>query len=89
MSSQQNGSTPKPSGWVGEDSSKLGQQQQQQPQAESSSMIQVVCNQRDRFRARKMELEGEVSKLQAELVSAKTHVAATTADNVALIERLR
>jgi len=42
-----------------------------------------------RFRARKLELEGEVSKLQTDLASAKTQVAATTADNVALIERLR
>ncbi|KAF5840464.1 CASP C terminal-domain-containing protein, partial [Dunaliella salina] len=86
----QHGLTGQTPGFMGfDEAGRPGQQQQQQPYQEDSSMIKVVCNQRDRFRARKMELEGEVSKLKADLAAAQAQVSSTTADNVALIERLR
>ncbi|KAL6758283.1 CASP C terminal-domain-containing protein [Haematococcus lacustris] len=54
-----------------------------------SSMIRVVCSQRDRFRAKVLELEEELSRVRAELAATKSQAATAKADNIALVERLR
>lgn len=52
-------------------------------------MIRVVCSQRDRFRAKVLELEEELSRVRAELAATKSQAATAKADNIALVERLR
>eukprot|EP00798_Chlamydomonas_sp_ICE-L_P017047 gene17047-23340_t len=54
-----------------------------------SSMVRVICSQRDRFRQKVVELEEELGRVQAELGAAKKEATAAKADNVALVERLR
>eukprot|EP00955_Chlamydomonas_euryale_P042772 352421-Chlamydomonas_euryale.AAC.53 len=54
-----------------------------------TSMLRVLCGQRDRFRQRAAELEEEMARAKLELSTARNETAAARADNVALVERLR
>ena len=53
------------------------------------SMVGVLSAQRDRFRARVVELETAVAGLNAQLTKARGEAEAARADNVALVERLK
>lgn len=52
-------------------------------------MLQVLCAQRDRFRARAQQLQEDLARCEASLGSSSADAAAARADNVALVERLR
>lgn len=54
-----------------------------------SSVVKVLCSQRDRFRSKLAEAEEEVTRAKQQLQAARSEVAAVRADNVALVERLR
>ncbi|KAF8071287.1 CHX17 [Scenedesmus sp. PABB004] len=55
----------------------------------ADALLAAVTAQRDRFRARLGQLEGEAGGLQAELKAARDRAAALERDNVALVEKLR
>jgi homeobox protein cut-like len=54
-----------------------------------TSMLRVLCGQRDRLRHRVAELEEELNKCRQEATGVKNQLAAAKADNMALVERLR
>eukprot|EP00873_Tetraselmis_striata_P029350 jgi/Tetstr1/449614/TSEL_036701.t1 len=56
---------------------------------EEQTMITVVCQQRDRFRKRCLEMEEAVARSSQEALSAQNDLKAARADNVALVERMR
>jgi len=53
------------------------------------TMVAVVCQQRDRFRRKCLELEEAVSRGAHEVLSLRNELKAAQSDNVALIERMR
>jgi homeobox protein cut-like len=53
------------------------------------TMVSVLVAQRDRFKARILELEGGAAAAAAALTRARTEVEAARADNVSLVERMR
>lgn len=55
----------------------------------AAAVLQAVAAQRDRFKARIAELEGEQAGLSAQLQQAAATVQRVTQDNVALVEKLR
>lgn len=55
----------------------------------AAAVLQAVAAQRDRFKARIAELEGEQAGLSAQLQQAAAQVQSVTQDNVALVEKLR
>jgi homeobox protein cut-like len=55
----------------------------------SAAVLQAVAAQRDRFKARMTELEGEQALLTTRLQQAAAQVEAVTKDNVALVEKIR
>lgn len=58
-------------------------------EAADHSMLQALCSQRDRFRAKANELQEALSAAQARASAAAVETAAARADNVALVERLK
>lgn len=55
----------------------------------AAAVLQVVTAQRDRFRARLLELEAEQAGVAARLQQVLGQVDAVTKDNVALVEKIR
>ncbi|KAG9140503.1 hypothetical protein Leryth_024830 [Lithospermum erythrorhizon] len=56
---------------------------------DQSSMLKVICNQRDRFRTRLQETEEEIRQLKEKIGVLTTELQKTKADNVKLYERMR
>lgn len=56
---------------------------------EAFSMIEVVCSQRDRFKARTQQLEIENRKLHSQLGQVQEEIDALRQDNVKLYEKIR
>ncbi|KAL3633601.1 hypothetical protein CASFOL_022363 [Castilleja foliolosa] len=56
---------------------------------DQSSMLKVICNQRDRFRARLRETEEEIRKLNEKIGMLTTELEKTKADNVKLYGKIR
>ncbi|KAG8377176.1 hypothetical protein BUALT_Bualt08G0000800 [Buddleja alternifolia] len=56
---------------------------------DQSSMLKVICNQRDRFRARLQETEEEIRKLNEKIGMLTTELEKTKADNVKLYGKIR
>ncbi|KAL6554489.1 hypothetical protein OROMI_020162 [Orobanche minor] len=56
---------------------------------DQSSMLKVICNQRDRFRARLRETEEEIRKLNERIGMLTTELEKTKADNVELYGKIR
>ncbi|CAH9088374.1 unnamed protein product [Cuscuta europaea] len=56
---------------------------------DQSSMFKVICNQRDRFRARLQETEEEIRKLKEKIGVLTAELEKTKADNVKLYEKIR
>ncbi|CAA0829179.1 Protein CASP [Striga hermonthica] len=56
---------------------------------DQSSMLKVICNQRDRFRARLRETEEEIRKLNERIGMLTTELEKTKADNVKLYGKIR
>ncbi|PSC73915.1 Transcription factor CCAAT displacement CDP1 [Micractinium conductrix] len=54
-----------------------------------SPMVAVLCSQRDRFRARALEVEAHLATLGQELKRVRADAEAMRADNLALVERLK
>ncbi|KAI3457758.1 hypothetical protein Pfo_014421 [Paulownia fortunei] len=65
--------------------------EQRRPPSEldQSSMLKVICNQRDRFRARLRETEEEIRKLNEKIGMLTTELEKTKADNVKLYGKIR
>jgi len=64
--------------------------QPQKPKANDEvSMLQIVSNQRDRFKARIMDLEDENKDLQVKLEKKDTELEALKSDNVNLYEKIK
>ncbi|XP_044466699.1 protein CASP-like [Mangifera indica] len=56
---------------------------------DQSSMLKVICNQRDRFRARLRETEEEIRQLKEKIGVLTAELEKTKADNVKLYEKIR
>ncbi|PIN11084.1 Transcription factor/CCAAT displacement protein CDP1 [Handroanthus impetiginosus] len=56
---------------------------------DQNSMLKVICNQRDRFRARLRETEEEIRKLNEKIGMLTTELEKTKADNVKLYGKIR
>ncbi|KAL6529862.1 hypothetical protein OROGR_015485 [Orobanche gracilis] len=56
---------------------------------DQNSMLKVICNQRDRFRARLRETEEEIRKLNERIGMLTTELEKTKADNVELYGKIR
>ncbi|KAB1212644.1 Protein CASP [Morella rubra] len=56
---------------------------------DQSSMLKVICNQRDRFRARLRETEEEIRQLKEKIGQLTTELEKTKADNVKLYGKIR
>ncbi|KAK4489072.1 hypothetical protein RD792_004866 [Penstemon davidsonii] len=56
---------------------------------DQSSMLKVICNQRDRFRARLQETEEEIRQLSEKIGMLTTELEKTRADNVKLYGKIR
>ncbi|KAK6142463.1 hypothetical protein DH2020_022811 [Rehmannia glutinosa] len=70
----------------------LGQNSEQRrapSDLDQSSMLKVICNQRDRFRARLRETEEEIRKLNEKIGMLTTELEKTKADNVKLYGKIR
>ncbi|XP_073122701.1 protein CASP isoform X1 [Henckelia pumila] len=65
--------------------------EQRRPPADvdQSSMLKVICNQRDRFRARLRETEEEIRQLKEKIGILTTELEKTKADNVKLYGKIR
>ncbi|KAH9722627.1 protein CASP [Citrus sinensis] len=59
------------------------------PDQDQSSMLKVICNQRDRFRARLRETEEEVRQLKEKIGVLTAELEKTKADNVQLYGKIR
>lgn len=56
---------------------------------DQNSMLKVICNQRDRFRARLRETEEEIRQLKEKIGMLNTELEKTKADNVKLYGKIR
>ncbi|XP_019163228.1 PREDICTED: protein CASP-like isoform X3 [Ipomoea nil] len=56
---------------------------------DQSSMLKVICNQRDRFRSRLRETEEEIRQLKEKIGVLTAELEKTKADNVKLYEKIR
>nr|GLL35831.1 protein CASP-like isoform X3 [Ipomoea trifida] len=56
---------------------------------DQSSMLKVICNQRDRFRSRLRETEEEIRRLKEKIGVLTAELEKTKADNVKLYEKIR
>ncbi|KAJ1293929.1 hypothetical protein BS78_01G107400 [Paspalum vaginatum] len=59
------------------------------PDQDQSSMLKVICNQRDRFRARLRETEEELRRLKEKYEMLNVELEKTKADNVQLYGKIR
>ncbi|KAG2546482.1 hypothetical protein PVAP13_9KG036165 [Panicum virgatum] len=59
------------------------------PDQDQNSMLKVICNQRDRFRARLRETEEELRKLKEKYAMLTVELEKTKADNVQLYGKIR
>jgi len=57
--------------------------------SEEQSMLQIVCNQRDRFKSRIMELEAENKQIRLDLESTSRQLESLRSDNISLFEKIR
>ncbi|XP_019168573.1 PREDICTED: protein CASP-like [Ipomoea nil] len=64
-------------------------QKRSPPDQDQSSMLKVICNQRDRFRARLRETEEEIRQLKEKIGILTTELEKSKADNVKLYEKIR
>ncbi|MBA0799929.1 hypothetical protein Gohar_010407 [Gossypium harknessii] len=64
-------------------------QKQVSADQDQSSMLKVICNQRDRFRARLRETEEEITQLKEKIGELTTELEKTKADNVKLYGKIR
>ncbi|XVF12328.1 hypothetical protein REPUB_Repub08aG0107000 [Reevesia pubescens] len=64
-------------------------QKQVSSDQDQSSMLKVICNQRDRFRARLRETEEEIRQLKEKIGELTTELEKTKADNVKLYGKIR
>lgn len=64
-------------------------QKQVSADQDQSSMLKVICNQRDRFRARLRETEEEIRQLKEKIGELTTELEKTKADNVKLYGKIR
>ncbi|XVE64071.1 hypothetical protein DITRI_Ditri07aG0071800 [Diplodiscus trichospermus] len=64
-------------------------QKQVSSDQDQSSMLKVICNQRDRFRARLRETEEEIRQLKEWIGELTTELEKTKADNVKLYGKIR
>ncbi|GJN23555.1 hypothetical protein PR202_gb11215 [Eleusine coracana subsp. coracana] len=62
---------------------------QASPDQDQSSMLKVICNQRDRFRARLRETEEELRRLKEKYEMLTVELEKTKADNVQLYGKIR
>lgn len=73
----------------GTDPSEYGEQRRGTLDQDQSSMLKVICNQRDRFRARLRETEEEVRQLKEKIGMLNSELEKTKADNVKLYGKIR
>ncbi|CAI9113612.1 OLC1v1014245C1 [Oldenlandia corymbosa var. corymbosa] len=73
----------------GTDPSKNIEQRNVPSDQDQSSMLKVICNQRDRFRARLRETEEELRQLKEKIGMLNTELERTKADNVKLYGKIR
>ncbi|XP_078155423.1 protein CASP [Carex rostrata] len=66
-----------------------GEQKHLQLDQDQSSMLKVICNQRDRFRNRLRETEEEMRRLKEKLEMLSVELEKTKADNVQLYGKIR
>lgn len=59
------------------------------PSVKADQMFQVVCNQRDRFKAMVADLETKIRNLEKQISDLQTETATVRADNVKLYEKIR
>ncbi|XP_031105828.1 protein CASP-like [Ipomoea triloba] len=64
-------------------------QRRSPPDQDQSSMLKVICNQRDRFRARLRETEEEIRQLKEKIGILTTELEKSKADNVKLYGKIR
>ncbi|KAK8981483.1 hypothetical protein V6N11_027899 [Hibiscus sabdariffa] len=64
-------------------------QKQASSDQDQSSMLKVICNQRDRFRGRLQETEEEIRQLKEKIGSVTSELEKTKADNVKLYGKIR
>lgn len=73
----------------GVDNSESTEQKNSTMDQDQSSMLKVICNQRDRFRTRLQETEEEIRQLKEKIGVLTTELEKAKADNVKLYERMR
>ncbi|KAK7314520.1 hypothetical protein VNO77_33046 [Canavalia gladiata] len=73
----------------GEASENTGDQRQASLDQDQSSMLKVICNQRDRFRTRLRETEEEIRQLKEKIGALTVELEKTKADNVKLYGKIR
>lgn len=71
------------------ETSQRAEQKHVSPDQEQNSMLKVICNQRDRFRARLRETEEEVKQLKEKIGLLTVELEKTKADNVKLYGKIR
>ncbi|KAJ9677062.1 hypothetical protein PVL29_022185 [Vitis rotundifolia] len=71
------------------ETSQRADQKHVSPDQEQNSMLKVICNQRDRFRARLRETEEEVKQLKEKIGLLTVELEKTKADNVKLYGKIR
>ncbi|XP_027357771.1 protein CASP isoform X1 [Abrus precatorius] len=73
----------------GETSENTAEQRQVSLDQDQSSMLKVICNQRDRFRTRLRETEEEIRQLKEKIGALTVELENTKADNVKLYGKIR
>ncbi|KAI5660172.1 hypothetical protein M9H77_28965 [Catharanthus roseus] len=71
------------------ESSENAEQRHISSEQDQNSMLKVICNQRDRFRARLRETEEEIRQLKEKIGMLNTELEKTKADNVKLYGKIR
>ncbi|XP_078441151.1 protein CASP [Wolffia australiana] len=71
------------------EATEVSDQKHASPDQDQSSMLKVICGQRDRFRSRLRESEEEVRQLKEKIGSLNSELEKTKADNVKLYEKIR
>ncbi|XP_027357772.1 protein CASP isoform X2 [Abrus precatorius] len=73
----------------GGETSEVTEQRQVSLDQDQSSMLKVICNQRDRFRTRLRETEEEIRQLKEKIGALTVELENTKADNVKLYGKIR
>lgn len=73
----------------GTEQSETEEQKRAQSDQDQSSMLKVICSQRDRFRTRLRETEEEIRQLKEQIGILTTELEKSKADNVKLYEKIR